>query len=1389
MAGVGSYSGAPFGLFYAGAQGLTKANPFTNSTTTKQTLQVGDTRGTPTATGLVSSTSLVSKTSAQAADIITRSGYKWLDGSDGVVDGITNLSFAFKSTAAATDPAGFTRFTEAEINFTLNMMTSWSDVANVKFNRVGTGTTGDAAYSNNATILFSNYNLNDGNAAYAYMPGATDFASNAGDVYVNYYNPSSQIYDYMTYGALAIAHEFGHALGLQHPGDYNATLGATFTYSTNAAYLEDSRQYTLMSYFDGSSTGETANIYASSPLMDDITAMQKLYGANMTTRTTDTVYGFNSTADRDWFSASVNGVARAVVFCVWDAGGNDTFDFSGYGQNQTIDLRAGAFSHVGGLVGTVSIAIGAVIENAIGGVGADTLIGNAVSNKLIGGAGNDSLDGGAGTDTLIGGLGDDTYIVDNVGDIVTELANEGIDTVKSSVSYVLAANVENLTLTGTAAINGTGNDLGNVLIGNVAANILTGGAGNDTLDGGAGSDTLVGGTGNDIYVVDVAADVITELANEGIDTVQAGFTYVLGATLENLTLTGTTAINGTGNAVDNVITGNSAANILTGGAGNDTLDGGAGSDSLIGGIGDDTYVVDVATDVITELANEGTDTVKASFTYTLGATLENLTLTGTAAINGTGNAANNILQGNSAANTLTGGAGNDNLDGGAGIDKLTGGIGDDVYVVDVAGDIVTELANEGTDTVLSIVTYTLGANVENLGLTGAAAINATGNTLNNILYGNVAANILNGGAGNDTMAGSMGDDTYVVDVIGDVVTELANQGTDTVQTTITYTLGANVENLTLTGTTVINGTGNELNNVITGNAAANILTGGAGNDTLNGGAGIDTMVGGLGDDTYVVDVAGDIITELANEGTDTVNTAITYTLGATLENLTLTGTTAINGTGNASNNVLTGNTGGNILTGGAGNDVLDGAAGSDTLTGGTGDDTYVVDATGDKVTELANEGTDTVRSSITYILGANLENLTLTGTAAINATGNTVNNILIGNSAANILDGGTGSDTMAGGLGDDTYVIDVATDVITELANEGTDTVKAAFTYTLLANFENLTLTGTAAINGTGNDLNNVLTGNAAANVLTGGLGNDTLNGGAGIDTLVGGVGDDSYFVDVAGDIVTELANEGTDTVNAAITYTLGANLENLTLTGTTAINGTGNAANNMLIGNAAANILTGGAGNDVLNGGAGIDTLIGGAGDDIYFVDVAGDVVTELANEGIDTVNAAITYTLGANLENLTLTGTAAINGTGNGANNILIGNSAANVLNGGAGNDFLTGGGGKDTLTGGAGADAFIFTAVTDSTAAAPELISDFTWADGDYIDLTRIDANSTLAGDQAFSFVSAFSKQAGQATLAYNATTNTTTFSADVNGDGVADFVLQITGQQDATHGWML
>jgi Ca2+-binding RTX toxin-like protein len=356
--------------------------------------------------------------------------------------------------------------------------------------------------------------------------------------------------------------------------------------------------------------------------------------------------------------------------------------------------------------------------------------------------------------------------------------------------------------------------------------------------------------------------------------------------------------------------------------------------------------------------------------------------------------------------------------------------------------------------------------------------------------------LLDGGTGNDSLIGGAGDDTYIVDSTADVVTELAGQGFDTVYSSISYTLGSDVENLILTGTAAaINGGGNALNNQLTGNSANNILSSGAGNDTISGGSGIDTMTGGLGNDSYSVSDTGDVVVENLNEGTDTVSSrASSYTLAANVENLILTGVAAINGGGNALNNQLTGNSADNVLSGGSG---------IDTMIGGLGDDSYSVSDTGDVVVENLNEGTDTVSSrAANYTLAANVENLILTGTAAINGSGNALNNQLTGNSADNVLSGGSGIDTMTGGLGNDSYSVSDATDVVIENLNEGTDTVSSrAATYTLATNVENLILTGTAAINGGGNALNNQLTGNGADNVLRGGLGEDILIGGLGKDT------------------------------------------------------------------------------------------------------------------------------------------------------------------------------------------------------------------------------------------------------------------------------------------------
>ncbi|WP_418889614.1 M10 family metallopeptidase C-terminal domain-containing protein [Rhizobium laguerreae] len=900
-----------------------------------------------------------------------------------------------------------------------------------------------------------------------------------------------------------------------------------------------------------------------------------------------------------------------------------------------------------------------------------TGIGNALANTITGGAGHDTLNGGAGADTMIGGAGDDTYIVDNAGDSVAENAAAGTDTVRTTLaSYTLGSDLENLTYIGTAAFAGTGNALNNVLIGGAAADNLSGGAGNDTLLGGAGSDMMSGGTGDDIYVVDIATDLVIENTNEGTDTVQTALaSYTIGNNVENLTYTGSANFTGTGNAL---------ANTITGGAGNDVLDGGAGADTLIGGAGNDTYIVDNAVDIVVENVDAGTDTVRTTLaSYTLGSDVENLTYIGTTNFAGTGNDLDNVITGAAAADTLSGGDGNDTLNGGAGADSLIGGAGDDTYIVDNAGDSVAENADEGTDTVKTVLAnYTLGVNVENLTYIGTVAFAGTGNALNNVLAG---------GAGVDTLNGGTGDDTYVIST-GDIVTENADEGIDMVQTNSTaYTLGVNVENLTYGGTAAFTGTGNALDNIIKGGVVADKLTGAGGNDTLIGGAGSDTMSGGAGNDIYVVDIATDLVIENANEGTDTVQTALaSYTIGNNVENLTYAGSANFTGTGNAL---------ANTITGGAGHDTLNGGAGADSLIGGAGDDTYIVDNAGDSVAENAAAGTDTVKTVLaSYTLDANVENLTYIGigTAAFAGTGNDLDNVITGAAAADTLSGGDGNDTLnggagadslIGGAGDDTYIVDNAGDSVAENADEGTDTVKTVLaSYTLGVNVENLTYAGTAAFVGTGNSL---------ANTITGGVGNDTLNGGAGADSLIGGAGNDIYIVDDLADVITEAASVGTDEIRTSLaTYSIAAltNVENLSYTESANFTGTGNAL---------ANRITGGAGNDLLDGGAGNDTLIGGAGNDIYVVDSASDVVTELASASTDEIRTALAaYSIATliNVENLSYTGSANFTGTGN---------ALANIITGGAGNDTLNGGAGADSLIGGAGDDTYIVDNAGDGVA----------------------------------------------------------------------------------------
>ncbi len=841
------------------------------------------------------------------------SGEKW-SGS------VITYSFPTVVSAMATysgEGSGFTALNATQQARAELALTMWDDVIATSIQKVSPGSSSAAA-----NIEFGNSTTGVG-YAHAYHP-------TVGSVWFNTaYNSSQGSNDLMTpkigaHGFLTFVHEIGHALGLEHMGDYNGSADTPSSY-------QDSTVYSVMSYFgpswgSGASNGEGLVAWADwvgsdgklyspqTPMMNDIMAMQVMYGTDTTTRTGDTVYGFQSnvtgtTAAIYNFSQNLN-----PIICIWDAGGTDTLNLSGWNTASSIDLAPGSFSSANSMTMNISIARGAWIENAVTGNGNDTVQGNTRDNvittnggndtiraldgndTIAAGAGNDTVDGGAGTDVLIFNdswaniswtysvatatfsfmgllIGSDTVtaverFIDSLNversleslidpDLLPALVSVAADQVQVDEGSTEPTAVTFTVSLSKAAVSDESVSWSIAGTGSTAANAQ------DFAGSQTGTLTFAAGESSKTITVYLAADTVFE-RNEtfaltlsspslGLSLATAAATVTIAnddAQLTPILMRGGNA-NDTlvgsefmeqidGGAGNDTLRGSAGNDILIGAAGNDMLDGGTGNDRMSGGLGNDTYVVDSAGDVVAEGRTGNTDTVRAALqVYALTAWVENLVYIGSDGFTGTGNELNNRISGGLADDVLSGGAGNDAISGGGGNDRVYGGSGDDVLSTGSGNDY------------------------------------------------------LHGGGGGDRLTGGDGDDTYIVDNSRDVIVEVANAGTDTIQTSLSsYRLGSHLENLTYLGASSFTGTGNELANVLTGGNGANTLSGEAGNDTLTGNGGNDTLMGGTGNDT------------------------------------------------------LSGGAGNDRLDGGSGNDWLYGGLGVDSLTGGAGADRFVFEHLG-----------------------------------------------------------------------------------------------------------------------------------------------------------------------------------------------------------------------------------------------------------------------------------------------------------------------------------------------------------------------------------------------------------------------------------------------------------
>jgi Ca2+-binding RTX toxin-like protein len=1130
----------------------------------------------------------------QIVDNLNRNGTFWAG------DTIT-YSFLAEAPAEYDNPDygflsdNFNQFGVAQRNAAVKALQLWDDVIAVSLVAADSADAGDIRFSNAAGLV----------GAGTFLPGDAD--GHGGDMWFD--NTDADLNDARQpgdYGFYAFVHEIGHALGLDHPGDYNqGDSNGYVTYASDAKYAQDTLQYTAMSYFDAENSGadHTRTLFGgyefpAAPLLHDIAALQAIYGADTQTRTGDTVYGFNSTAGRDALDFSVN---FYPVVAIWDAAGNDTLDFSGFNERTTIDLREGEFSSTPRLSNNIAIAFGAEIENAVGGSGDDEITGNALDNVLEGGDGNDSIFGHYGNDTLLGGAGDDV-LEGSVGNDSIE-GGDGND--------VISGDENNDVLLGGAGADTIYGGLGHdTLFGGDGNDVLDGGEYHDTIYGGLGDDTLTatnglnlffGGEGNDLitggYNPDTAfydgnysdyevsrdytglitvGDLNLGDGDEGTDSLTSISTLqfadqnistdsIVIPPVPDLTLYGT-------EAADN-LEGYTADDTLFGYGADDTLSGKQGSDTLYGGAGNDTLLGDAGADVL--FGDEGNDSLNGGS--------DNDTLFG--------GAGDDSLAGMLGADSFHGGEGNDWIDGESSGDGdvvlYDGNFADYEITRDYLGgttviDLNATNGDEGTDYIDGVAVLRFAdqeLSIGDLEIPPPPGLVITGGILSDTLYG---------GAGNDTINGKSNYD-YLYGLAGD--------------------------------------------DILIGEWGRDFLDGGEGNDTLYGGGDSDRLYGGLGDDTLIGQQGYDKL--YGGDGFDTAvfegkrsDYWITPNSGYFSVYYQGSNTQAYGGSnhveadvelfqfadGSWLADVLPGNvpppvslkakSGGSKLSGNAGDDKLIGRGGNDKLYGNEGDDVIKSNGGNDKL--YGGEGND-------YLNAGSGNDKAYGQDGDDRLYGGSGNDKLYGQEGDDYINAGSGNDKAYGHAGNDTLIGGGGNDKL--YGGEGNDTIYGGNGIDKLYGQD-----GDDYINGGkqnnklyGQNGDDTLVGGKHIDKLYGGNGDDTLIGSGGKDTLVGGDGDDTYVID-GRDKISEGADMGNDTIEANFSYSLRTNFENLTLTGGGNIRGYGNSADNILTGNDGNNLLVGREGSDTLEGGLGDDLLYGGSEADSFDFSL-------LADAGSDTI------------------------------------------------------------------------------------------------------------------------------------------------------------------------